>query len=225
MSIFNSVFTSGINVGPFFACIGTAIITGVILAFLGWIKSDSSKGFFITTALLPVSVAMVIILVNGNVGTGVAVAGAFSLIRFRSAPGTAKEIGSIFIAMASGLAFGIGYLAYGVIFAIVAGILLLVFSSLNIWEKRTDTKEVVLRITIPENLDYVTCFNDLMQKYTSKFDVFKVKTVNMGSMFRIYYNATLKDVAQEKEFIDEIRTRNGNLEVVIERPSFGSSEL
>ncbi|MGN1097120.1 MAG: DUF4956 domain-containing protein [Christensenellales bacterium] len=223
---FGSVFSDGTaSTGNFFLSVGVALIVGIVFAFMCYYKTKSSKSFFITTALLPASVAVVIILVNGNIGAGIAVAGAFSLVRFRSAPGNAKEICIIFISMAAGLSFGMGYLAYGAIFALIAGGILILLSALNVWEKKPDFKEKRLCVTIPEGLDYCTVFDDLLETYTSKHELVKVKSVNMGSMFRLTYNVTLKDNQTEKQFIDELRCRNGNLEIYIERMDVEKSEL
>lgn len=224
--IFESVLLNNqIGIWSFLICIGAAIITGFILAWLCYAHSESSKGFFTTISLLPAIVTMVILLVNGNIGAGVAVAGAFSLIRFRSAPGTAKEICIIFIDMACGLAFGMGFVAYGFIFAVIAGGFLLLFEKLNIWNKKNIDKKKILKITIPEDLDYTNVLSDLLDKYTESNELVKVKTLNMGSLFRITYLVELKDPSKEKEFIDEIRVRNGNLEVSTQRVDFEKFEL
>ena len=171
------------------------------------------------------TVAVVIILVNGNIGAGVAVAGAFSLVRFRSAAGTAKEICIIFAAMTAGLAFGMGYIAYGAIFILAAGGAIAAFSATKIWEKKSSPKEKKLRVTIPEDLDYTTVFDEVLGEYAEKYELVKVKSVNMGSMFRVSYLVTLKNPADEKEMLDDIRTRNGNLEVMLERTDFEPAEL
>lgn len=219
--ISNSTMTPAI----FFLCIGVALVSGFILSFMCYYKSESSKSFFITSALLPAVVAMVIILVNGNIGAGVAVAGAFSLVRFRSAAGKAKEIVTIFIAMASGLAFGMGYLAYGVIFTLIAGVIMLICSATKIFEKKVNVVDKIIKITIPEDLDYTDVFTDVLQAYTTKYNLVKVKSINMGSMFRLTYDVTLKDPTIEKDFIDELRVRNGNLEISIERKDLDLAEL
>ena len=163
---------------------------------------------------------MVIMLVNGNIGAGVAVAGAFSLVRFRSVPGKAKEICIIFIAMAMGLAFGMGYVLYGVIFAVIAAIIMLLLSIFKLFDKNTKGKNKVLKIMIPEDLDYPTIFNDIFEKYLTKSELVKVKSKNMGSMFKLTYYITFKDLTQEKQFLDEIRCRNGNLEITISYEEF-----
>ena len=213
-SVFNGTTATA---GNFFLCVAVAFAAGLAFAF--------SKSFFITTALLPMTVAVVIILVNGNIGAGVAVAGAFSLVRFRSAAGTAKEICIIFAAMTAGLAFGMGYLAYGAIFTLVSGGAIAAFSATKIWEKKSVPKDKRLRVTIPEDLDYTTVFDDVLNTYTVKHELVKVKSVNMGSMFRLDYLVTLKSLADEKKLLDELRTRNGNLEVMLERTDFATAEL
>lgn len=224
--IFGSIFnTNSTNIGTSILVIFIALIMGVIFSFMCFIRSKSSKSFYITTSLLPSTVALVIMLVNGNIGAGIAVAGAFSLVRFRSAQGTAKEICIIFIAMASGLAFGMGYIAYACLFMLIAGACLIIFSSVKIWERSPNLNDKRLQITIPEGLDYTTIFDDVLNKYTAKFELVKVKSVNMGSMFRVTYLITLKDLLLEKTFIDELRCRNGNLEISLERVEIGSNDL
>lgn len=224
--MFESIFKdSSLELTGFLISIIAAIIAGIAFSFMCFFKSKSSKSFLITLALLPASVAMVIMLVNGNIGAGIAVAGAFSLVRFRSAQGSAKEICSIFIAMAGGLAFGMGYLAYGVIFVIVSGALLMLFSSVRIWEHRINATEKLLKISIPENLDYNLVFEDILAKYTKSNKLIKVKSTNLGSMFQLSYEIVLKDVALEKSFIDELRCRNGNLEIMLERVNFDNQDL
>jgi hypothetical protein len=224
-SIFGSIFESGVSVGSFFLCMGVALVTGFLFAWANYFHSRSSKSFLVTTALLPAAVAMVIMLVNGNIGIGVTVAGAFALVRFRSAAGSAKEICTIFIAMVCGLAFGVGYLAYGVLFAVIAGIILFVLAKTNIWERKTEEREKKLSITIPEELDYANVFEDLFGKYTESHSLLKVKTINMGSMFRATYSVKLKEGVSEKQFVDELRCRNGNLEIVLSHVETAESDL
>lgn len=223
--MFESLFKNGVNPEQALICLLFALISGFVFAILCFVKSKSSKSFFVTTVMLPIVVALVIVLVNGNLGTGVAIAGAFSLVRFRSAQGTAKEICIIFISMASGLAFGMGYVGYGALFLLVCGLILLLLENTKLFERKADNSEKIIRITIPEDLDYTCIFSDLFDKYTEQFDIVKVKTINMGSMFRIYYKIKLKANINEKEMIDEIRCRNGNLEVSIQRMDFESNEL
>lgn len=223
---FDTVLSNGImSTGTFFLCLGVAVATGIVLTFMCYYKSHSSKSFFVTTALLPAAVATVIILINGNIGAGITVAGAFTLVRFRSAQGTAKEICIIFVAMVSGLAFGMGYLAYGAIFALFAGLCILLCTVFKIWEKKPSPTEKTLRITIPEDLDYMTVFDDIFEKYTSAHELVQVKSADLGSVFRITYNIKLKDPMKEKEFIDELRIRNGNLDIALSRAEYRAAEL
>ena len=218
--MFNSIYNTALSDYAFFICLAVALIAGVIFTILCSIRSTSSKSFYITASLLPMAVAMTISLVNGNIGVGVAIAGAFSLVRFRSAQGSAKEICIIFISMASGLAFGMGYIAYGVIFLIVSSLSIILIEKLNIF--RINTKEKLLNITLPENLDYNNMFLDVFDKYLDKYELIRVKTTNMGSLFKIKYKIILKNSSDEKMFIDDIRVRNGNLEVCIEKTDFNT---
>lgn len=224
--LFDSIFkTNSNNILESLIVIIIALIVGVGFSFMSYVKTKSSKSFFITTSLLPVTVAIVIMFVNGNIGAGIAVAGAFSLVRFRSAQGSAKEICIIFIAMASGLTLGMGYITYAIIFTLITGGVLILFSSTKIWDRKPDLKDKKLQITIPEGLDYPTIFDDLFKKYTEKTELIKVKSVNMGSMFRITYLIKLKDILNEKKFIDELRCRNGNLEITLERAELDNPDL
>lgn len=195
----------------FLLCIGTALILGLFLALTYSFRSHTTRSFVATLAILPAVVCVVIMMVNGNVGAGVAVAGAFGLVRFRSAPGTAREIGTIFLAMAAGLITGMGYLAYAVLFTLILGLALLLCQLLI----RPTGGQSTLRITVPEDLDYTRMFDDLFARYTKDWETVSVKTTNMGSLFRLTYRITLKNAAEEKEFIDALRCRNGNLEVSI----------
>lgn len=211
--IFDTTASSVISVPDFLLCVAVSLLVGLFLALVYTYKSRYTKSFVVTLALLPAVVCVVIMMVNGNVGAGVAVAGAFSLVRFRSVPGTAKEIGTIFLAMGAGLITGMGYLGYAVLFAFVMGLIMLAYTRIGFGSKRNGRCEKTLRITIPEDLDYTGVFDDLMEKYTTQYEIVSVKTTNMGSMFKLVYNVTLKDISKEKEFIDELRCRNGNLEI------------
>ncbi len=175
--------------------------------------------------MLPAVVCVVIMMVNGNIGAGVAVAGAFSLVRFRSVPGTAKEIGTIFLAMGAGLIAGMGYLAYAALFSLILGLVGILCHKFSFGEKRGACKDKTLRITIPEDLDYTHVFDDLLNQYTTAFEVVSVKTTNLGSLFKLTYNVTLKNVAEEKELIDALRCRNGNLEISMSRQEVNTYEL
>ncbi len=200
-----------------------ALICGLIIAGAYMIKNKYSRSFVITLVLLPAIVELVIVLVNGNIGAGVAVAGAFSLVRFRSAPGKGQEITSIFLAMAVGLALGMGYIGIAVTFSvIIAGINLL----LNvIGFGGRENVERMLRITVPENLDYENRFDDIFTKYLDSYDYEEVKTVNMGSLYKISLKVVMKNGASVKEMMDEIRKRNGNLEISMGRPVTAQESL
>ena len=191
---------------------GTSLFLGVIIALFYMYKSSYNKSFVVTLTLLPAIVSAVISIVNGNVGTGVAVMGAFSLVRFRSIPGSAKEIGFIFFAMAVGLATGMGYIPDAAVFTVMLGMASLVLFKTRFGEQKNAGKQ--LCITIPETLDYTGTFDDLFTEFTSEYKLKKVKTSNMGSLFKLYYDITLKDETKEKEMIDQMRRRNGNLDII-----------
>lgn len=223
--IFDSEFSSTISVVDFLICLGVALIIGIILASAFAFRSRFTKSFVMTLALIPAIVCVVIMMVNGNIGAGVAVAGAFSLVRFRSVPGTAKEIGAIFLAMGSGLMCGMGYVAYAILFTLIMSVLFVLYNLLDIGISRKIADRKTVKITIPEDLDYTNVFDDIFEDYTVERQLIKVKSTNMGSMFRLTYSLTLKDGAKEKEFIDKLRTRNGNLEIMISREESVSGEL
>jgi hypothetical protein len=218
--MFNSVFdTDGleevIEPGKFLLCLGAALVIGIFLAAIYTVKTNYTKSFLVTLSLLPAVVCVVIMMVNGNVGAGVAVAGAFSLVRFRSAPGTAREITTLFLAMGAGLIAGMGYLMYAVLFAVIMGVFLLILELIPVGNGKKADK--VLRITIPEDLNFDELFDDIIEEYTSSCEESSVKTTNMGSMYRLTYNICMKQGAREKEFIDALRCRNGNLEISISK--------
>ena len=213
--MFNSIYSSTVLPSQFFLMAAAALITGFVYAWLMSYKIRSTKRFFIVVTLIPFIVAAVITFVNGNIGAGVAIGGAFSLIRFRSAQGTSEEIAAILIAMGSGIAFGMGYIAYGVIILLGLSILFFLFSTMTIFEHKSMTKDKLLRITIPESLEYVDVFDDTFDRYLKSHESVGVKTTGMGSMFRLSFRIEMKDEMQEKAMIDELRTKNGNLEIAI----------
>ncbi len=216
-NIFNSVYgtTTAItfSVGSFLLSMLVSLILGALIGLFYTYKNTYTKSFVIALALLPAIVQTVIMLVNGNVGTGIAVMGAFSLVRFRSAPGSAREIASIFMAMAVGLATGTGYLAFAALFTIIICAANVLLTAIRFGEPKHRSGERELRITIPESLDYSDAFDDLFEKYTDKCELIRVRTSNLGSLYKLNYLLQLKDVSREKEFIDELRCRNGNLEI------------
>lgn len=208
---------SEITLNAFMICTAVSLVLGVGSALLCMYKSSCTHSFIVTLAMLPAVVQMVIMLVNGNIGAGVAVAGAFSLVRFRSVPGTAKEIGMIFLAMAIGLATGMGYVVLAVIFFLVMAVFALLLSVLHFGAGHDHERE--LKITIPENLDYDGLFDDLFRQYTHSARLERVKTTNMGTLYELDYRVVLKDVQVPKEFLDGLRCRNGNLNIVCGRVS------
>ncbi len=223
--LFDSDLTAVISAWDFLLCLGCSLVLGLIMAFAYMYRTRYTKSFVVTLALLPAVVCIVIMMVNGNVGTGVAVAGAFSLVRFRSVPGTAKEICTLFLAMGAGLIVGMGYLGFAALFTLVMCAVFLLYNRLDLGEKKNNAAYKTLTITIPEDLDYTGVFDDIFTEYTSAHDLIRVKTTNMGSMFRLTYHITLKDITEEKEMIDRLRQRNGNLEIAVSRQESAAVEL
>lgn len=222
-SLFGTVITTTIDAKSFMLCTLASVIIGALVAFAYTFKTKSSKNFTITIALLPLVVQVVIMLVNNSLGAGIAVAGAFSLTRFRSVPGTAKEICAVFATMAVGLATGMGFIGVGAIFALVMILLNLLYSAILFNKKRGEEQE--LKITVPEGLDYYGLFDDLFEKYTAKNELVRVRTTSMGSLYQLTYSVTMKDVSEQKAMIDEIRCRNGNLDISLGRPVTPREEL
>ena len=194
---------------------GVALICGLIFSWIMSFRIRSTKRFFLVTTLLPLVVSTVITFVNGNIGAGVAIGGAFGLIRFRSAQGSADEIATILIAMGSGIAFGMGYIGYGAAILLGLSVLYYIVASLNIFEHKSMREDRLLKITIPESLEYNGVFDDTFAHFLEKSENVGVKTTGMGSMFRLSYRIRMKDPGEEKAFIDELRMRNGNLEISI----------
>ena len=223
--LFDTDMTSVIALSDFMICIGSAFVIGLILAGCYMYRTRYTKGFVATLALLPAMVCVVIMMVNGNVGSGVAVAGAFSLVRFRSVPGSAKEIGAIFLAMGTGLVVGMGYLGYAFLCAIVFGAVSVIYGRIDFGSRKKTALYKTLHITIPEDLDYTDVFDPILKEYASECELTQVKTTNMGSLFRLTYDLTLKTPEKEKELIDKLRCRNGNLEITISKQETAMGEL
>lgn len=211
--LFTSVIVTSLDLRAYLTCAAAALAAGALLAlvlgfFNGGVKYTHS--FLCTVVILPLIVGTVIMLVNGNVGTGIAVAGAFSLVRFRSAPGKAQDIAVIFLAMAAGLACGTGYIGVCGILVAISAITLIILSFIG---KQSAGVERELRIIVPENIDYEGIFDEIFSEYTKKHTLHSVKTTNMGSLFKLKYRIVMKNGKSEKEFIDALRVRNGNLEI------------
>lgn len=218
--MFNSILESNsgtLSISTALICMGAALIFGIIIALVHMYSTKCSKNFAITIAVLPLLVQVVIMMVNGNLGTSIAILGSFSLIRFRSMQGNSRELVSIFFAMAIGLAVGMGHIMYAFVFTLITSLALTILQKSSFGMKKNNEKS--LKVTIPENLDYTNIFDDIFDKYTNNIELNKVKTTNMGSMFELSYNISLKNNINEKDFIDEIRTRNGNLTVNLGRVS------
>ena len=213
--MFDSIYSGVVTPSQFFIMAAVALGTGFLYSWIMSFRVRATKRFFVVTALIPFVVATVITFVNGNIGAGVAIGGAFTLIRFRSAQGSADEIASLLVAMGSGIAFGMGYLGYGVVILLALGVLFFILSFIPLFEHKKMAADQLLRITIPESLEYNGTFDEIFAHYLKKVESAGVKTTGMGSMFRLSYKVQMKDPAEEKAFIDELRTKNGNLEVAL----------
>ena len=223
--LFDTDLTAVISVTDFLLCLGASLVIGILMAFAYMYRTRYTKSFVVTLALLPAVVCVVIMMVNGNVGTGVAVAGAFSLVRFRSVPGTAKEICTLFLAMGAGLIAGMGYLGFALLFTAVMCVMFVLYNCLDFGTKKNAATFKTFTITIPEDLDYSGIFDDIFSEFTTSHDLVRVKSTNMGSMFKLTYNVILRDVTREKEMIDKIRCRNGNLEIAVSKQETVGTEL
>jgi len=214
--MFDSIYSAtGVTAGQFFLMAVIALVSGLIYSWIISFRVNSTKRFFIVTTLLPFAVATVITFVAGNIGAGIAIGGAFGLIRFRSAQGSADEIAAVLMAMASGMAYGLGYVGYGVCILIGLAVLYFLVSALPIFEHSAALENKLLRVTIPESLEYSGTFDDIFAHYLKKYESVGVKTTGMGSMFRLSYKIQFKNPSEEKAFIDELRTKNGNLEISV----------
>lgn len=224
--MFSSILTGvdgNLTVQDALLCTLISLLLGLLIAVIYSAKGACSKNFMVTLTLLPMLVQMVIMLVNGNLGTSVAVLGAFSLVRFRSVPGSSKEMAVIFFAMAVGLATGTGFLSFAAAMTVMIGGVFLILEKTRFGESRQENRD--LRITIAEHLDYTEIFDDIFRQYTYKYSLQRVKTTNLGSMYELEYYITLKDICKEKEMLDAIRCRNGNLTIVCGRRAVMQEEL
>lgn len=212
--MFQSILTTtstSITIFQVMICFISALLCGLIISFAYRFTTQISKSFSSSLVILPCIVMAVILLVNGNLGIGVAIAGSFSLVRFRSLPGKADDIAVLFLAMACGLATGVGYCAFAIVLSILVSLLHLLFMKITIFQPSRNYR--TLKITIPEDLDYADTFDDILKTYTRSYHLNGVKTVNLGTMYLLNYEIELKDTAYEKEMIDAIRCRNGNLTI------------
>jgi len=224
-SIFASILSSGaLSAGTYALLLGTALVLGAMIALIYTIRSDYTKSFVVTLALLPAMVCTVVLMVSGSLGASLAVAGTFSLVRFRSAPGSAREIAAVFLSMAAGLACGMGCPALAAVFAAAVSLMLLLYTVTGFGERRSGDLRRSLQITVPEDLEYGGIFDDLFSEYTVRARMTRVKTTNLGSLNRLTYDITLRRPGTEKAFIDALRCRNGNLEISLAERS-GESEL
>lgn len=216
--------TEGLSIQQLIMCTIASIILGVLVAGVHMFQNTYSKNFVMTLAVLPVLVQSVIMLVNGNLGTGMAVLGAFSLIRFRSVAGGSREITSIFWAMGVGLATGMGYISYVLVFSVVTSIFLLLLQ----WSSFGENNKIAerdIKITIPEDLDYPDMFDDIFETYTLRYSLDRIRTTNLGSLYELCYFVALKDRSQEKELLDKLRQRNGNLTISSGKVAANRDEL
>ena len=221
--ISESVINGSPTVWNLLLCTLCSLILGLGVAFIYMFKNQYSKSLAVTLVLIPATVQIVIMLTSGNIGAGVATAGAFNLVRFRSLPGKARDIGSLFFAMALGLATGMGYLFYACVFVLLIGCASLLLTGIRFGQKASDNR--ILRITIPENLDYDNLFHNIFLKYTKSSELMQVKTTNMGSLYELTYTVRLKSDSMPKAFIDELRCRNGNLSILLSREQHDGEEL
>ncbi len=211
-----STTTGSVELWEIIVCSLVAIVLGFIIAFTHMKTSKYSKNFLVTLTVLPLLVNAVMLMVNGNLGTSVAIVGAFSLVRFRSIPGTSKEILSVFFAMAVGLALGMGHIFFACLVTALTSISIFLFSWLKFFD--SNNEERILKVTVPENLDYTNMFEDIFKEYTKQSELESVKTTNMGSLFDLQYRIVFDKSKNEKEFMDEIRIKNGNLKVSLSHP-------
>lgn len=217
--MFNSIFdasATGQKITTVLICAAVALVLGMVVAITHMKTSQTSKSFLVTIATLPILVMAVMIMINGNLGTSIAILGAFSLIRFRSIQGQAKELLSVFFSMMIGLACGMGHVLFAVIITIITVLAIIIFTYFHILEP--NKKQRVLKIVIPEDLDYEDVFDDVFKKYTTKAELVRMKTINMGSLYKLTYDVTLRSGIKEKAFLDEIRVKNSNLKVLLSHP-------
>lgn len=222
-NLFSAIYTDTFTIQTYLICTAVSLALGALIAFTANFRAKQSKSFLLALFLIPAIVQTVIMLVNGSVGTGVAVMGAFSLVRFRSVAGSAKEIVSIFLAMATGLATAMGYIGLAIVIVSILCIAMIIASFIRLKEKDDLVRE--LKITVPEDLNYAHSFDDVFEKYTKVYKLQNVKTTNMGSLYKLSYNIELKSEDDIQDFINDLRCRNGNLEISVMIPAVGEATL
>lgn len=219
--MFESLITGGLTAQSFLICTAVSLVLGLLTALCFSFRASFSKSFCLTLAILPAIVQMIIMMVSGSIGAGVAVAGTFSLVRFRSEPGTARQIAALFLAMALGIALGMGYAVLAAVFFLIVTLFFLLLTLVNFGGDHGAQRD--LRITIPESMDYEGVFDDLFQRYTTAHSLERVRTTNMGTLYELRYTVQFKNEKEIKAFMDEIRTRNGNLTIICGRVSTESA--
>lgn len=225
-SIFGSMLdasATSVDTGGYLVCTGVSLLLGLLVAFFYSFRQQPSKSLLFTVALLPAMVQLVIMLVNGNIGAGIAVMGAFSLVRFRSIPGNARDIAAIFLAMAIGLATGMGYLGIAAVFAVIMGATMIAYTYIPLTKE--DEEGFELKVTVPENLDYEEAFSAVFDSFATNYELVMVKTIDMGSLYQLRYTLRLQQGVNAKNFLDELRCRNGNLEVVFGKKLFSKETI
>ena len=222
-NLFSAIYTDTFTIQTYLICTAVSLVLGGLIAFTANFRAKQSKSFLLALFLIPAIVQTVIMLVNGSVGTGVAVMGAFSLVRFRSVAGSAKEIVSIFLAMATGLATAMGYIGLAIVIVSILCIAMIIASFIRLKEKDDLVRE--LKITVPEDLNYAHSFDDVFEKYTKTYKLQNVKTTNMGSLYKLSYNIELKSEDDIQDFINDLRCRNGNLEISVMIPAVPEATL
>lgn len=209
----NSILTTPVTLAGLLATLAAALILGILTALVFSYQNKVSSSLSLTLVILPVAMSMIVLMVNGNLGIAVAVAGGFTLVRFRSIAGTGREISAVFSVMTLGVICGLGYLGIAAIFFVVMAALVFVLTAIRFGEH---PHEKLLRITIPESYDYMGLFDDIFRKYSIKASVEKIKTTNMGSLIEVTYRVCLPGDTLTKEMLDELRTRNSNLSIMLQ---------
>lgn len=223
--LFNSLLINSadtITVGSAVITMLVAIVLGGVIGFTYYKTQEENyqRSFAITLLMLPVILSVIILFIGSNIARAFSLAGTLSIIRFRSAPGDAKDIGFIFFDIAAGLACGVGLYGYGALFVAILCVVILLAEKIKLFDKKIINKK--LKITIPENLNYENVFDDILKTYAKKYNLVKIRTTDLGSLYELEYTLVMKDNVNEQEFINELRCRNGNLNIIL---ALGSNEI